>query len=381
MLARFGVLIGTVLTAIMAPAAPASAGTSVHCGDIVKQSVVLTKDLTCTGDGLLIDADGVTIDLNGHQIAGSGSGNGIGTGPDLRDQPRLEVDVSVRNGSIRNFGVGVDVEVSGAAHLDKLAITNNSRGVGSSIPSLTVYVKNCTFQHNVSAIGGGIGLDSGGLMSVVVNNSTFVSNALAVGINGTSRVATIESSVFRGNTTAIDVYNGSLIVKNSQFVSNQQGILAVLEGMTITGSVIRNSSVALDVFDDFYFMTVQGNRFLDSGLGVRISGTNVSTSQFTGNTVNGNGAAGLFVNLRAGSVQISGNSFNRNGFAPGSYTDPSGRPLISGAWANAGTFTGNVATHNAGYGIEGYGVTDGGANIARHNGNPAQCLGVVCATY
>lgn len=104
--------------------------------------------------------------------------------------------------------------------------------------------------------------------------------------------------------------------------------------------------------------------------------------QFVDNTLSGNGAAGLFLNPNTTpATQISGNSFDHNGFAPGSYADPSGRPLTAGVWASIGTFTSNVAIGNAGYGIEGYGVTDGGGNVARHNGNPAQCLGVVCSTH
>jgi hypothetical protein len=46
----------------------------------------------------------------------------------------------------------------------------------------------------------------------------------------------------------------------------------------------------------------------------------------------------------------------------------------------ATTVTGNVANDNADLGIEAVaGVTDGGGNRASGNGNPAQCVGVVCA--
>ena len=39
----------------------------------------------------------------------------------------------------------------------------------------------------------------------------------------------------------------------------------------------------------------------------------------------------------------------------------------------------NKAYFNADLGIEAApGTTDGGGNKARHNGNPAQCVGVVC---
>jgi hypothetical protein len=46
----------------------------------------------------------------------------------------------------------------------------------------------------------------------------------------------------------------------------------------------------------------------------------------------------------------------------------------------ATTITANVANDNTDLGIEAVpGVTDGGGNRARGNGNRAQCLGVTCA--
>jgi hypothetical protein len=46
----------------------------------------------------------------------------------------------------------------------------------------------------------------------------------------------------------------------------------------------------------------------------------------------------------------------------------------------ATTVTANLANDNADLGIEAVpGVTDGGGNRARGNGNPAQCVGVACS--
>jgi hypothetical protein len=43
------------------------------------------------------------------------------------------------------------------------------------------------------------------------------------------------------------------------------------------------------------------------------------------------------------------------------------------------TLTGNQADRNADLGIAAArGVTDGGANIARHNGDPRQCTHIAC---
>ena len=49
----------------------------VSCGDVITEDSKLKKDLNCSGDGLEIDADNVTLDLNGHTIKGDGSGDGV----------------------------------------------------------------------------------------------------------------------------------------------------------------------------------------------------------------------------------------------------------------------------------------------------------------
>jgi parallel beta-helix repeat protein len=46
---------------------------SLSCGEVVKESVKLSTNLDCTGDGLIIGADGITIDLNGHTLKGPGA--------------------------------------------------------------------------------------------------------------------------------------------------------------------------------------------------------------------------------------------------------------------------------------------------------------------
>ncbi|MGB2696762.1 MAG: dockerin type I domain-containing protein, partial [Candidatus Zixiibacteriota bacterium] len=50
----------------------------VDCGCTIVSNTVLNKDLSnCSGDGLTIDADGITLDCNDHIIDGIGSGTGI----------------------------------------------------------------------------------------------------------------------------------------------------------------------------------------------------------------------------------------------------------------------------------------------------------------
>ncbi|MDQ6724354.1 MAG: right-handed parallel beta-helix repeat-containing protein [Thermoproteota archaeon] len=46
---------------------------SLSCGEVIKESVKLSTNLDCTTDGLIVGADGITIDLNGHTLNGPGA--------------------------------------------------------------------------------------------------------------------------------------------------------------------------------------------------------------------------------------------------------------------------------------------------------------------
>src|SRR5580765_5255056 len=58
--------------------ARAGSETEVSCGQTLKASVRLAGDLVdCPATGLIIGADNITVDLNGHTIDGSGKSDGI----------------------------------------------------------------------------------------------------------------------------------------------------------------------------------------------------------------------------------------------------------------------------------------------------------------
>ncbi|MFL5921703.1 MAG: right-handed parallel beta-helix repeat-containing protein [Gaiellaceae bacterium] len=116
---------------VAAPGATAGA-TSPQCGDLITTSVVLTEDLVCLGNGLEIDpslgasSGEVTIDLNGHTIRGSGTGTGI----DAHFSTSFASTLTISNGTIRGFQLGVALH-EGEAPIDvtNLVIRDNDTGV------------------------------------------------------------------------------------------------------------------------------------------------------------------------------------------------------------------------------------------------------------
>jgi len=110
----------------------ASADDGIQCGSVITEDTVLTHDLLDCENGLVIGAPNVTLDLGGHRVVGRGTGTGIEL-----TVPEAEAHSStVRNGSIRSFGIGVSVGSSfyptgaaGMATLSNLNIASNGTGI------------------------------------------------------------------------------------------------------------------------------------------------------------------------------------------------------------------------------------------------------------
>lgn len=108
---------------VAVPALTAAANeTPVACGTVVTSDVRLTHDLLdCAGSGLVVGAPGVTIDLAGHVIDGTGTGAGI-------DNEAGHDDVEIRQGTIREFLFGVHLFETSGFRVDGVAVESNARG-------------------------------------------------------------------------------------------------------------------------------------------------------------------------------------------------------------------------------------------------------------
>jgi parallel beta-helix repeat protein len=97
---------------LLAVSAGQALANHVKCGDVITQDTTLDSNLTCWGDELVIGADNVTLDLNGHAYMTS-----------TRVQIVSRQDVTLENGVVRgvlladadhnvlrNLAVGSDVE-------------------------------------------------------------------------------------------------------------------------------------------------------------------------------------------------------------------------------------------------------------------------------
>jgi len=155
-----------VVAALIAPGTSQAFTTQVQCGDVVTQDVKLAGDLTdCPGDGLVIGADDIAVDLNGHTIDGVSPATtdcgGTPFGPSgINDDGGFD-DITVRNGTVKEFLHGLEGGF-GDSRLTHLVLRDNifsGISIGSMDPEDNL--DNNKIDHNVvdgNPCGGGIAI-------------------------------------------------------------------------------------------------------------------------------------------------------------------------------------------------------------------------------
>jgi parallel beta-helix repeat protein len=123
LVARLGVLALTAAVACQAaqtpgpsPSATPASSTQTFatregtCAMRVSESFTLANDMTCTGDGMVVVSDNVTVDLGGHTLTGPGMGPQTWPLPQL-DSVGVRVGghtgVTIRNGKTTAFSTGI----------------------------------------------------------------------------------------------------------------------------------------------------------------------------------------------------------------------------------------------------------------------------------
>jgi len=352
------VLASAALVAVLAAPAGAAPPQPV-CGTTLSVSTSLRSDLTCTGPGLTL-APGVTLNLRGHTLSGSGTGTGVSVS--------AFGATTVTNGTITGWSTGVATSldgewegVGGPLTVRKVTFRDNRWGLDTSGESGTgAFVKpttvvRSTFDHNNA------GLVSAWFSAPVIDRSTFTDNTIGLWSNAD---ATVDRSRFERNDEGMKVYEGGATVSRSRFVDNTLGVtVTAVSGVTITDSRFSGGDVALTGAWEAS-LDVSGTAFVASGTGVLMdhgSGT------FDQNTFTSNGV-GFRQASPDGYTVLRDNVFRLNG--DGILSDAGDPDLQLG---------GNTVRRSSGWGIYAPGAVDLGGNTARRNGNEPQCVGVVCA--
>jgi hypothetical protein len=253
------VLAAPVLLAVALLASSASVAAAqeppIQCGTVVTSDVRLSADLLdCPGSGLVIGASGVTIDLAGHLIDGTGAGAGIdnGAGHD---------DVRITGGTVQGFLFGVHLFETAGSHVDRLVAQSNADGVIIG-RSDRVELDRVTASDNLAN-----GIEIGFSDRTVVRRSTAADN----GLYGVFDVASTGSAYVRNLVTGNAApglalwFSGGSVVERNQATANDG------DGIQLTG------------VEDAVVHGNQADANLEQGISVDQPGNTLARNLATGN--------------------------------------------------------------------------------------------------
>ena len=321
----------------------------VRCGDTITTDTRLDSDLiNCPNNGIVIGADGVTLDLNGHTIDGTGTPFAGCAQRETCDSGVVAEGhdgVTVMHGSVREF-----------------AFTGVNLGPGRHIRVLDLF-----------AVRNGFGIAFYKCVRCLVRNSSG-SGSIPPTFSGAAGMLMIRSHHVR-------------ILHNSFRHNGNWGIR--VEDSThnlIRGSLLSRNQETAIILVDSNRNRVRYNRSVRGGEGILVANGNQNV--IARNRVFG---AGLKIEGGRGNL-IARNLIARGAPEDGVHVDGQAKHTLlrrnrvrqsmdDGFDVESRTtkLTGNRAVGNVDLGFEAVrGVIDGGGNIARGNGDPRQCVNVAC---
>jgi hypothetical protein len=441
---RLGPAVAIAIAALLAMAGAAQAHattSSLDCGSTITRDTTLSSDLTnCPGDGLIIGADGITLNLNGHTIDGTVTQSSTcdeppfgSSGIVLGGHDRLRIE----NGTVQQFSNGVAGGDYGEGVADsdlRDLVVRDNRFTGITLGSNQLLNNHNRIEDNETYGNGcsaGIALNSADGNHVAGNRSHDNGGGIAICCSPNNDV------VARNRDTGIAIYFGRHshnVVRDNTITGNGDGIfVGFQEGASqddvITDNHSYGNSNSAVVLDDARGIQISGNRLDHSAFGVLVFGdaNTIVHNQVTDIVGCPDSAdpCGMGIAIAAGADNVvEANSVARTvfdgvavvAFDPGSTTSGTvvrdnvvraaqnddysvgavGEGTVTGTLLTddlalgAGddgfdihlpgtTLTRDSAFHNADLGIDAVaGTIDGGGNMAHGNGNPAQCTGVSC---
>jgi hypothetical protein len=391
-------LAAATLWVVLASGALAAKQVHVSCGDTITVDTTLDSDLIdCPNNGIVIGADDITLDLNGHTVGGNGE--------PVEPCPRGEFcdigvlndghdGVAVRDGSVSEFGVGVFI--GKARHARVLGVSSSGNVLFGIVvdTSARSLVRNSSASGNVGPDADGMGV-FGSHHVRILSNSFRRNGQLGIHVAESTHIL-IHENVIARNPTAIELEANRNEVSSNRVSRNGNGI-----GIAGNRNVVRGNHVdhSRGAEGGFGIPLEHGDHNLIVGNSIRYtqaSAISVGFEPGAGNVVRRNrvrgaGEHGILVDSKGKHTLLLGNVI-RGAAEDGVLVKSSAKDTllrrnhsfgakddgidIDGA---ATTLTGNTANRNRDHGIEAVpGVTDGGRNEASGNGNLLQCTNVFC---
>lgn len=252
-------LLGVTTVGLASPAASAPA--TVKCGTVITAPTTLAANVgPCSRGGLVIGADGITLDLGGFAVIGRANRTGDGAGILLSGRQ----NVTVRNGRVTDFDAGVAI-VGGSSNTitdllakDNIGTTKRGDfgdGIAVSSSNGNLIVDNDVIHNGPFDGIGLVGASSGNLIegNVVSENNVAFTGDDGIRIEGpgatnnTVRANTVTGNTLDGIAVFSDQGTGNLntgnIIEDNTVTANGFGLLLARPGDGIRTFLRANSTI------------------------------------------------------------------------------------------------------------------------------------------
>lgn len=221
------VIITILLSSIVTIAAPAAQATS--------GILTITKNTVLTADhygNIIITADGITLNGNGHTVSGDGTGYGV-----LLDH---RTGVTIKNLKVKNFDRGIYLYFSNDTIVTGNTFSNNEwYGIDLDRSSENTITRNTASNNQV-----GIALFPASNNNIVTSNTASSNRGVGIGLVSSG------SNIFTGNTVSDNSEGRGIQLVHSSY-------------NTLTGNTISNNKVGIEIIQSS-FNKIYRNNLIDN---------------------------------------------------------------------------------------------------------------------
>jgi parallel beta-helix repeat protein len=214
-------------------------------------SYIINQNLKANWHGIKVQANNVTIDLNGYSISGNNASGGYGV------YMNGCFNVEIRNGTVRNFGSSGIHEESSSAHSHRVINVRviNNKEDGIRLAGSNHMVKDCTVSGNGSygidvslgcTVSGNTVYSNGDFGIYALHGSTVSGNTAYS--NGGTGILAGQGSTVKNNTAYWNHYFGiylfdyDLVDGNAAYANNQSG--EIYTNMNSCGTCVFGNNIA-----------------------------------------------------------------------------------------------------------------------------------------
>ena len=314
------------------------------CGMTVMKNMTLSDDIgPCPGDGLVIGADGVKLNLNGHMLLGTSARAGTHVGVRIQGHTK----VTVTGGTVTGFDAGVAIIGGSANTVSNRTVTNN---LGSADYTNSIFGDGVVvfFSPGNSIVGNSL-----------INNGIFDEIGV-LGVGSDNNL--IENNLAKGTDNGGNPYGpvGLGIILNPFLGADRPRQLSVAGNRVIGNRVENNANAGISSISNVNGL-IQGNRVIGKGLenqygGPAFPGNGIGVQNLLfadpntaevgdSNRVSGNGADGIQVNSQGNAITNDVSSANGSIYA-GLYffdlQDTNFDPVTFAPSCDSNTWSGNL---------------------------------------